>query len=91
MQYGELRAASAMARLIVEFREKEAIRTSDQLKKVLKKFLSPKHENKILAQIYFDIEHKLLNPSVTKYQVEELEKEDWSYDPPLVRDCIAFL
>ncbi|WP_299885472.1 16S rRNA (cytosine(1402)-N(4))-methyltransferase RsmH [uncultured Lacinutrix sp.] len=52
LQYGELRAAPAMARLIVEFREKEQIRTSDQLKKVLKKFLSPKHENKILAQIY---------------------------------------
>lgn len=52
LQYGELRAASAMARLIVEFREKEQVKTSDQLKKVLRKFLSPKHENKILAQIY---------------------------------------
>jgi len=51
-QYGELRAAPAMASLIVEFRKGEIIKTSDQLKKVLKKFLSPKHENKILAQIY---------------------------------------
>lgn len=51
-QYGELRAAPAMARLIVEHRKNEVIKTSDQLKKVLQKFLSPKHENKILAQIY---------------------------------------
>ena len=52
LQYGELRAAPAMAKLIVEFRKDEVIKTSDQLKKVMKKFLSPKHENKILAQIY---------------------------------------
>jgi len=52
LQYGELRAAPAMARLIVEYREKQVIKTSDQLKTILKKFLSPKHENKILAQIY---------------------------------------
>lgn len=51
-QYGELRAAPAMARLIVEHRKNEVVKTSDQLKKVLQKFLSPKHENKILAQIY---------------------------------------
>ncbi len=52
LQYGELRAAPAMARLIVQHRQKENIVTSEQLKKVLKKFLSPRHENKILAQIY---------------------------------------
>ncbi len=51
-QYGELRAAPAMARLIVEQRQNEPIVTSEQLKQVLKKFLSPRHENKILAQIY---------------------------------------
>lgn len=51
-QYGELRSAPAMARLIVEKRGEEPIVTSEQLKTVLKKFLSPKHENKILAQIY---------------------------------------
>ena len=51
-QYGELRSASAMAGLIVEQRKEEEIRTSDQLKKVVQRFLSPKHENKILAQIY---------------------------------------
>ena len=52
LQYGELRAAPAMARLIVEFRENEPVKTSEQLKKVLNKFLPPRHENKVLAQIY---------------------------------------
>ncbi|ULC60387.1 16S rRNA (cytosine(1402)-N(4))-methyltransferase RsmH [Flaviramulus sp. BrNp1-15] len=51
-EYGELRAAPAMARLILEHREKEPIVTSEQLKGVLKKFLPPRHENKVLAQIY---------------------------------------
>ncbi|WP_394343477.1 16S rRNA (cytosine(1402)-N(4))-methyltransferase RsmH [Hyunsoonleella flava] len=51
-RYGELRAAPAMARLIVAHRQNEPIVTSEQLKRVLKKFLSPRHENKILAQIY---------------------------------------
>jgi len=52
LQYGELRAAPAMARLIVANREKGPIKTSEQLKNTLKKFLPPKHENKVLAQIY---------------------------------------
>ena len=52
LQYGELRAAPAMAKLIVEHRKNEPIKTSDQLKKVLHKFLPPRHENKVLAQIY---------------------------------------
>jgi 16S rRNA (cytosine1402-N4)-methyltransferase len=52
VQYGELHAASGMARLIVEARKNEPIKSSEQLKKVLSRFL-PKHkENKILAQIY---------------------------------------
>ncbi|WP_338357647.1 16S rRNA (cytosine(1402)-N(4))-methyltransferase RsmH [Yeosuana marina] len=51
-QYGELRAAAAMARVIVEHRKEEEIKTSEQLKTVLKKFLPPRHENKVLAQIY---------------------------------------
>mgnify|MGYP000728271604 CR=1 FL=1 len=38
LQYGELRAAPAMARLIVASREVEPIITSDQLKTALKKF-----------------------------------------------------
>ena len=52
LQYGELRAAPAMASLIVASRAVEPIKTSEQLKRVLKKFLPPKHENKVLAQIY---------------------------------------
>ena len=51
-QYGELRSAPAMAKTIVEARKDNPIVTSDQLKKVLAKFLSPRFENKILAQIY---------------------------------------
>tara|TARA_R110002050_G_scaffold675_6_gene4731 strand:- start:9776 stop:10672 length:897 start_codon:yes stop_codon:yes gene_type:complete len=51
-QYGELRAAGAMANVIVEKRKEHIIKTSEQLKAVLKKFLPPRHENKVLAQIY---------------------------------------
>ncbi|GAA4282438.1 16S rRNA (cytosine(1402)-N(4))-methyltransferase RsmH [Gaetbulibacter aestuarii] len=51
-QYGELRSAPAMARLIVAARQEQPIETSEQLKAVLKKFLPPRHENKVLAQIY---------------------------------------
>lgn len=51
-QYGELRQAPAMARVIVEAREYENIKTSEQLKSVLKRFLNHKKENKVLAQIY---------------------------------------
>lgn len=51
-QYGELRSAAGMARLIVEARSKKVLKTSQQLKQALGKFL-PKHkENKILAQVY---------------------------------------
>jgi 16S rRNA (cytosine1402-N4)-methyltransferase len=52
LQYGELRAAPAMAKLIVEHRESQPIVTSEELKAVLRKFLPPRHENKVLAQIY---------------------------------------
>ncbi|ALJ05160.1 ribosomal RNA small subunit methyltransferase H [Pseudalgibacter alginicilyticus] len=52
LQYGELRAAPAMAKLIVEHRKDGPVKTSNQLKKVLQKFLPPRHENKVLAQIY---------------------------------------
>ncbi|RNC84329.1 MAG: 16S rRNA (cytosine(1402)-N(4))-methyltransferase RsmH [Winogradskyella sp.] len=50
--YGELRQAPAMARVIVEARDQEKIKTSNQLKSVLKKFLNHRKENKVLAQIY---------------------------------------
>ncbi|WP_179344077.1 16S rRNA (cytosine(1402)-N(4))-methyltransferase RsmH [Winogradskyella ursingii] len=52
MQYGELRQAPAMARVIVSERNKTEIKTSEQLKTVLKQFLNHKKENKVLAQIY---------------------------------------
>lgn len=50
--YGELRSAAGMARVIVEARQTEKIKTSEQLKKALGKFLPPHKENKILAQVY---------------------------------------
>jgi 16S rRNA (cytosine1402-N4)-methyltransferase len=51
-QYGELRAAPGMARIICEARKGEPIKSSDQLKKALGRFLPKHRENKILAQIY---------------------------------------
>nr|WP_321222025.1 16S rRNA (cytosine(1402)-N(4))-methyltransferase RsmH [uncultured Psychroserpens sp.] len=51
-QYGELRQAPAMANAIVSSRKDEEIKTSQQLKATLKKFLNHKKENKVLAQIY---------------------------------------
>jgi len=51
-QYGELRNAPALARTIVAERKENQIITSEQLKSVLKKYLPPRKENKILAQIY---------------------------------------
>ena len=54
-QYGELRQAPAMARVIVEERSKSKIKTSEQLKSMLKRFLQHKNENKVLAQIYLAI------------------------------------
>lgn len=51
-QYGELRNANAMAKTIVEAREQNPIKTTDDLKTVLKRFLPKMKENKILAQIY---------------------------------------
>jgi 16S rRNA (cytosine1402-N4)-methyltransferase len=52
VEYGELRTAGGMARLIVEARANGAIKSSDQLKKVIRRFLPQHRENKILAQIY---------------------------------------
>jgi 16S rRNA (cytosine1402-N4)-methyltransferase len=52
LEYGELRSAAGMARLIVEARGDGSIRSSEQLKKVLRRFLPQHRENKILAQIY---------------------------------------
>lgn len=51
-EYGELRQAPAIARVIVEERSKSQIKTSEELKIVLKRFLQHKKENKVLAQMY---------------------------------------
>ncbi|UUF16342.1 MULTISPECIES: 16S rRNA (cytosine(1402)-N(4))-methyltransferase RsmH [Flavobacterium] len=50
--YGELKNAPVLARTIVEARRDYPIKTTDELKDVLKKFLPEKVRNKILAQIY---------------------------------------
>jgi len=50
--YGELKNAPVLARTIVEARKDFPIKTTDELKDVLKKFLPEKVRNKILAQIY---------------------------------------
>jgi len=50
--YGELRNAEAIAKALVEAREKKPIRSSADLKAVLKRFLPAHKEHKILAQIY---------------------------------------
>lgn len=51
-EYGELRNAEAMTSEIILAREKEPIKTSTELKVVLKRFLPAHKEHKILAQIY---------------------------------------
>ncbi len=51
-QYGELRSAKKMARLIVEAREVAPIKTSDQLKAILAPCMIKRKEHKILAQVY---------------------------------------
>ncbi len=52
LQYGELRQAPVMARVIVSERKIAPIETTQQLKLVLKPFLNHRKENKVLAQIY---------------------------------------
>ena len=51
-QYGELRNAPALARTIIAERKHGEIKTTEQLKSVLKKYLPDYRKNKILAQIY---------------------------------------
>ncbi|WP_299677042.1 16S rRNA (cytosine(1402)-N(4))-methyltransferase RsmH [uncultured Dokdonia sp.] len=51
-QYGELRNAPKLARTIVGSRKETPIKTSEQLKEVLRSFLPKHREHKILAQIY---------------------------------------
>jgi len=51
-QYGELRNSRALAKEIVKARSAEPIKTSFQLKEVLRRFLPKAKEHKILAQIF---------------------------------------
>jgi 16S rRNA (cytosine1402-N4)-methyltransferase len=51
-QYGDLKSASGMARMLVESRQVSAIATTDDLKKALGRFLPKQKENKILAQVF---------------------------------------
>ncbi len=50
--YGELRNSRALASQIVECRNEQPIKTSFELKEVLKRFLPKSKEHKILAQIF---------------------------------------
>ncbi|RYJ52759.1 16S rRNA (cytosine(1402)-N(4))-methyltransferase RsmH [Flavobacterium petrolei] len=52
LDYGELKNASVLARTIIEERELKPIKTTDELKEVLARFLPERIRNKILAQIY---------------------------------------
>lgn len=52
LDYGELKNAPALARTIIEARVHRPIKTTDELKEVLAKYLPEKVRNKILAQIY---------------------------------------
>lgn len=79
-QYGELRQAPAMARRIVEERVKAEIKTSEQLKTVLKPFLQHKKENKVLAQIYqairIEVNQEIEALKELLMQTPELLKDD---------------
>lgn len=50
--YGELKNARGLASAIVEARKTQPIKNTDELKKVLSRFLPAHKSNKILAQIY---------------------------------------
>ena len=52
LDYGELKNAPVLARTIIEAREVQLIKTTDELKEVLAKYLPERVRNKILAQIY---------------------------------------
>ena len=52
LDYGELKNAPALSRTIIEAREHHPIKTTDELKDVLAKYLPERVRNKILAQIY---------------------------------------
>ena len=52
LDFGELKNAPVLARTIIESRELKPIKTTDELKEVLARYLPERVKNKILAQIY---------------------------------------
>ncbi len=52
LDYGELKNAPAIARVIIEARESHPIKNTEELKHVLGRFLPAHKSNKILAQMY---------------------------------------
>ena len=74
-QYGELRQAPAMARDIVEERKNGEIKTSEHLKRTLKRFLNHRKENKVLAQIYQAIRIEV-NQEITALKEFLLQTQD---------------
>ncbi len=52
LDYGELKNAPALSRTIIQAREHQPIKTTDELKEVLAQYLPERIRNKILAQIY---------------------------------------
>lgn len=52
LDYGELKNAPAIARVIIEARESHPIKNTEELKHVLARFLPAHKSNKILAQMY---------------------------------------
>jgi len=78
--YGELRNARALAKQIVESRDKQPIKTSFELKEVLQRFLPKSKEHKILAQIFqairIEVNQELESLKEFLIQTEELLDED---------------
>jgi len=52
LDYGELKNAPALSRTIIQARIQKPIKTTDELKEVLAKYLPERVRNKVLAQIY---------------------------------------
>ena len=50
--YGDLRNANVIAKAIIASREQNLLKTTEQLKEVLKPFLPKGREHKVLAQVY---------------------------------------
>ncbi len=79
-QYGELRNSKALAKEIVLARTESPIRTSFQLKEVLRKFLPKPKEHKILAQIFqavrIEVNQEMQVLKEFLMQIPELLNED---------------